>query len=402
MSRTNNKDAFGDDTSVKENDFGALLDQSLRGLSRGLNVGDNFKGEILTISKEETFVSTGTPTDGIVPTSELLDDNKQLKYKKGDIIEVVAIKVRHNEIRLRLKGAKGSADLESLEDAFDMELPVEGKVTEAVKGGFRVMLGGKSGFCPISQMDIKPVNDPSLYIGNKYDFIITRFEEKGRNVVVSRRRVLEISKAESEGEFMEKNKVEDIVDGTVSRLDTFGAFVELAPSVEGLVHISEITWARLKHPSEMLQTGMPVRVKILKMSDEDGRLRISLSIKQGGGEADPWLQASQKFPLGSVWDGTVTKKETFGLFVNLAPGFQGLLPRSKWRDSELAAEFENKKKGDSVKVRIDEIKLEERKISLGVPGEEGDESWRAQAGTTAAAGKGLGTFGDLFKNIKTK
>lgn len=394
---TSKKDIFGDD-GVKADDFGALLDQSLRGLDRGVRVGDNFKGEILSMGKEQAFVSTGTPTDGMIPTIELLDEQKQPKYKVGDLIEVVVLQVRNGEIRLRLKGAKGAADLDSLEDAFDMELPVEGKVTEAVKGGFRVSVMGKSAFCPISQMDSRPVTDTTQFIGNKYDFLITQFEKNGRNIVVSRRRLQDLQKAEAEGEFMNAHKVEDIVEGTVSRLDTFGAFVEIAPGVEGLVHISEISWARLQHPSELLSQGMPVRVKILKMEDTDGRLRISLSIKQGGGESDPWLQVSSKFPVGTVLDATVAKKESFGLFIAIAPGLQGLLPKSKWRDSADAATYENKKRGDTIKVRVDEIRAEERRMSLGLPGEDGDEAWRAHA--PGASSKGLGTFADLLKNVK--
>ncbi|MBX3041729.1 MAG: S1 RNA-binding domain-containing protein [Bdellovibrionaceae bacterium] len=393
-----NNSVFDDEPKAGD-DFGALLDQSFRALERGLRVGDNFKGEILSIGKEETFVSTGTPNDGLLPTMELWDENKQVKYRVGDLIEVVVLKVRDGEVRLRMKGAKGAADIESLEDAFDMELPVEGKVTEVIKGGFRVLLQGKGAFCPISQIDLRPASDTSMYVGNKYEFIITQFGGGGKNIVVSRRRMLEQARAESEGEFMEKAKIGDVVDGSVTRLDTFGAFVELVPGVEGLVHISEISWARLQHPSEMLSSGMPVKVKILKMDEMDGRLKISLSIKQGGGESDPWVQLSQKFSVGTVTQGEVVKKENFGLFVSLAPGFQGLLPRSKWRDSTEAAQYENKKKGDSIAVRVDEIRLEERRMTLGVPGEEGDESWRGHASASSSSSS-FGTLGDMLKGFK--
>lgn len=392
------KDIFGDDTAKKADDFGALLDQSLRGLDRGLKVGDNFKGEILSVGKETTFVSTGTPVDGALPTVELLDENKQLKYKKGDIVDVVVLKLVGGEIRLRLNGARGSADVDSLEDAFDMELPVDGKVTEAVKGGFRVSIDGKLAFCPVSQMDLRAVTDTSLYIGNSYEFIITKFEASGRNIVVSRRRVLEQNKAAAEGDFMTTHKIGDIVEGEISRLDTFGAFMTLGDGVEGLVHISEISWARVAHPSELLQPGQHVAAKILKMEDDDGRLRISLSIKQGGGETDPWLQVATTYPVGRVIEGTVAKKENFGLFVVVAPGLQGLLPRSKWRDSLEPAQYENKKKGEKIMVRIDEIRPEERKLTLGLPGEGDDQSWRSH--TSGSSSKGLGTFADLLKNVK--
>jgi small subunit ribosomal protein S1 len=395
------KDVFGDETMDVQNDFGALLEQSMRGMGRGVKVGDTFKGEILSIGKEECFVSTGTPADGMIHKSELLDENKVLKYKVGDLVEVVVLKINNGEIALRLKGSKAVADLDSLEDAFDMEVPVEGKVIEVVKGGFKVSLMGKTAFCPLSQIDLRVSTDQNQYVGNKYEFIVTKFEKSARDIVVSRRRWLEVNKAEAEGEFIEKHAVDDIVEGTVSRLDTFGAFVELASGVEGLVHISEISWSRLAHPSEMLQIGAPVRVKILKMEEDDtNRLRISLSIKQGGGEADPWILATQKYPVGSVVEGSVVKKETFGLFVNVAPGLQGLLPKSKWRDSAEVSTFENKKRGDSIKVRIDEIQVEARRISLGIPGDDSDETWRAH--NVSSTGKGLGTFADLLQGVKTK
>lgn len=393
-----NKSLFEDEKKPGD-DFGALLDQSFRGLDRGLKVGDNFKGEILSIGKEESFVSTGTPIDGLIPTQELRDENGAVKFRVGELIDVVVLKTRDGEVRLRMRGAKGAANLENLEDAYDMELPVEGKVTEAVKGGFRVLIQGKSAFCPVSQMDLRPVTDTTQFIGNKYDFIVTQFDKAGRNVVVSRRRCLEQQKAEFEGEFMTSHKVEDIIEGKVTRLDTFGAFVEVSPGVEGLVHISEISWARLQHPSEMLSTGMPVRVKILKMDEDDGRLKISLSLKQGGGESDPWLAVTAKMPVGTVIDATVAKKENFGLFISLAPGVQGLLPRSKWRDSAEAATYEGKKRGDPIKVRVDEVRADERRLTLGLPGEEGDESWRATAAGAPSAG-GFATFGDLLKGFK--
>lgn len=386
-----------------KNDFAAMLEASFQAQGRRLSTGDKFEGEILSIGKDQVFVATGTAIDGVLPTQEILDEKKVLKYRKGDRIEVVVVKATANEIRLRAKGAKGAADLDSLEDAFDMELPVEGKVTESVKGGWRVQLMNKTAFCPISQMESRPVTDPAIYIGQKYEFLITQFEEKGRNIVVSRRRLLDLQKAEAEGEFMQTAKAGDLLDGTVTRLDRIGAFVEVAPGVEGLVHISEISWARLQHANEVLSEGQPVKVKVLKIEEDGTRLRISLSIKQGGGESDPWLSLLEKYPRGTVVDGTVAKKESFGLFVQIAGGIQGLLPRSKWRDADDAAGYENKKKGDAIKVRIDEIRAEERRMTFGVPGQDDDQSWREHSGSMAA-GKtgGFGSFGDLLKDIKVK
>lgn len=385
-----------------KNDFAAMLEASLQSQGRRLQSGDKFEGEILSIGKEQVFVATGTAIDGVLPTQEILDDKKLPKYRKGDRIEVIVVKATANEIRLRAKGAKGAADLESLEDAFDMELPVEGKVLESVKGGWRVQLMNKTAFCPISQMEMRPVTDPAVHVGQKYEFLITQFEEKGRNIVVSRRRLLDLQRAEAEGEFIQKTKAGDLLDGTVTRLDRIGAFVEVAPGVEGLVHISEISWARLQHANEVLSEGQPVKVKVLRVEEDGDRLRVSLSIKQGGGESDPWLSLMEKHPRGTVLDGTVVKKESFGLFVQIPGGIQGLLPRSKWRDAEDSASFENKKKGDVFKVRIDEIRPEERRLTFGLPGQEDDQAWREHSGAMGGKSAGFGSLGDLLKDVKVK
>ncbi len=392
------RDAFGDELNVKPaTDFASLFEQSLGGVGKNLSTGDTFIGEILSISKEESFISTSTPVDAMILTVELLDENKQLKFKVGDRIEVVVVKTKGGEIRVTKKGSKKSnSDLDSLEDAYDMELPVEGRVTEVCNGGFRVSVQGKTAFCPVSQMDFK-VMDHQSYVEKKFDFIITQFDPKGRNLVVSRRKLLDLQKVESEGLFLDSATSGDIFTGRVSRIEKFGAFVTLENGVEGLVHISEIGWSRLQDPGEVLHVGQNVTVKLLKSEEIDGRLKISLSIKQAGGEGDPWMQVPVNFPVKTIVDGTVEKKETYGLFVNLAPGVTGLLPKSKWRDSVEHQMYETRKKGDKLKVQIDEIMFEQKKISLGVPAEYDDQTWKSVTTKTGFANSGLSGLNDLLK-----
>jgi small subunit ribosomal protein S1 len=391
------KDLFGDEVQNNENDFGSMFEQSLRGGK--IKQGDSLKGEVLSIGKETVYVSTGTPIDGHLPTTEILDENKQLKFKVGDIIEVVVLKMRENEIFLRYKQAKaGAQNLENLEDAFDMELPVEGKVLELVKGGFRVEVSGNRAFCPLSQIDLRVPQEPESFVGRKFEFVITAYEKDGRNIVVSRRKILEQGQAEEEGKMLEKAQVGDLFDGTITRLEKFGAFVRLENNLEGLIPVSELSWSRGVRTEDVVQTGTPVRVKLLKIEELDGRLRMSFSLKQGGGESDPWTAVLQNYPVGRVLEGTVEKKETYGLFVNLGPAVTGLLPKSKWRDSTEGAQYENKKRGDKIQVQVDEIKMDERKISLGLPGERGDDSWKEHA----ASKSGFGTFGDLLKDFNKR
>lgn len=393
------KDIFGDEETLNtREDFEQMLNDSFTGGARRLKTGDNVRGEILSIGKEEAFMSTGTPVDGAIPVRELLDDKKQLKYKVGDVIDAKVVRVREGEILLKPAGSlSSSGDLESLEDAFDMELPVEGRVTEAVKGGFRVQIQGKMAFCPISQIDSKFVKEGAEFIGQKFDFIITQFEERGRNIVVSRRKILDLKKAESEGEFLQKHKMGDILHGKISRIEKYGAFVELNSGIDGLIPISELAWGRINDPSEIVRLGQEVDVSLLRATEEGDRLRISLSLKQAGGEGDPWMKVPMRYPVGSQHEGTIERKETYGLFVNLAPGITGLLPRSKWRDRIDGGQFDNRKKGERLLIQIDEINLEDKRLTLTPPDEATDLSWQQHSGSGKS---GLGTMADLLKDFK--
>ncbi|QDK46269.1 30S ribosomal protein S1 [Bdellovibrio sp. ZAP7] len=393
------KDIFGDDieTGKSFEDFESMFAQSeAGGFKTRVSVGDKINGEILSIGKEESFVSTGTPVDGMIFTRDLLDENKEVKYHVGDMIECVVISVKGGEVRLAKKGAMG-ATTDTLEDAYDMELPVTGTVTEVVNGGLRVNVQGKTAFCPISQIDSRFVTDASEYVGKKFDFLITQFDK--RNVVVSRRKLLDMQKVENEGAFMQKVQVGAILEGRITRLEKFGAFVELEAGVEGLIHLSELTWSRVHSPQEVVSAGQTVTVKLLKMEEVDGKLKLSLSMKQADGDGNPWNSVPAKFPVGTIVNGKVEKKETYGLFVNIAPGVTGLLPKSKWRDHVDGAQFENKKRGDDIAVQIDEIKFEEKKISLGVPGAGEDHSWRTHQ---PASGSGFGSLGDALKGLTIK
>ena len=390
------KDLFGDEVSVNsENDFGTLFEQSQR---RGsLKAGDTLKGEILTINKERVYVSTGSPVDGHFPVSEIWDENKEPRFKVGEIIDVVVLKQREGEIFLRYKNAKSSSqEMENLEDAFDMEIPVEGKVLEIVKGGFRVEVSGQKGFCPLSQIELRVPQDQESYVGKRFEFLITAYENKGRNMDLSRRKILEQGQAEVEGQMLEKAQVGDLLEGTITRLERFGAFVRLENGLEGLIPVSELSWSRGIKVEDVVHTGMGVTVRLLKMEDVEGRLRMSFSLKQGGGESDPWQSVVINYPVGRMIEGLVEKKETFGLFVSIGPGITGLLPRSQWRDSAEASQYENKKRGDKIQVQVAAIKLEERKLSLALPGELVDESWKSHGSSQG----NFGTLGDLLKGLK--
>ncbi len=392
MAKKKKIDLFDEDNQQRpQNEFETLLNASTV-VTRGLRPGDRLRGEILSLTGSEAFVSTGTPTDAVMPLVP-----GAITLKNGDFVDVVVVRVREGEIIVKMAGSIGSAaDTDSLEDAYDMELPVEGSVLEVVKGGFRVKISGQKAFCPLSQIDFHCSN-PEEYIGRKFEFIITKFEG-GRDLVVSRRRLLELARAEAEGEFIRSIEPGAILTATVTRLERFGAFVRLDSGIEGLIPISEMAWNRIHHPQEVVQLGQTVQVKLLQAVEDGDRLKISFSLKQGGSVMDPWETLEADFPMGSQIEGTVERKESFGLFVNIASGVTGLLPRSAWRDALEASQFENKRKGDKLKVRVDRIDREARRLSFSLPREDEDESWRSHQ----SAGKSLGTLADLLKNVRIK
>ena len=401
-SASDNADSTQDEAKPKSDDFAKLLSESLRNSSKKLSVGDKIRGKILVLGKEDVFVSTGTQHDGLISRRDLLDAEGNCPYKTDDVIELYVTQVRGSDIRLS-KNPTDKNLAEDLEDAFDMMLPIQGRIVEVCKGGVRVNVKGKLAFCPISQIDVKHVENPEEYVGKSFEFQITEFSEGGRNIVVSRRKLLAEEHELSTVSFLEENKDGDVVQGKVARLEKFGAFVELAPGVDGLVHISEIAWSRIGDPAEVLQVGQQVTVKILKRETLNGRAKISLSIKQAlpKGETDAVGTATgapskddtwSKYALKQIVSGKVNRKEPYGLFIQLEPGITGLLHKSK-SDDHPGFKFESVRVGDTLTVQIGEIRIEERRISLDLPRDAGEEDWKQHQQTAAS----FGTLGDQLK-----
>lgn len=392
-------DIFGDDgVAAPAADFESLFAASTQ--IGKVRVGQVLSGELLTLGKDQCFVSTGTPIDGLIPSSDLKDEQGSWKYKKGEYVSVKVVAQKGGQILLRKEGARSSTsqaeDGVNLEDAFDMELPVDGKVVEAVKGGFRVKIGSQTAFCPLSQIDLRVDKDVQTYVGKRYDFRVIEYGEDGRKVVVSRRKVLEGMKVEAESEFLAKHKVGDIFTAKVTRLEKYGAFVEIDGGLQGLVPISELAWGRVEHASDLLSIDQVVQVSLLRAEEEADRLKLSFSVKQAGGESDPWLRVMEKYKVGQNVQGTVVRKEPYGLFVQLEAGVTALYPKSKWRELAEGKELENKKKGDLVQARIDQILFDEKKISLGGGGDADAANWT----DFKASPQKMGTFADLFSKAQ--
>ncbi|PID40076.1 MAG: 30S ribosomal protein S1, partial [Proteobacteria bacterium] len=307
-----------------EESFADLFESYSAGMNENIQVGDKIQGKIIAIGSSSIFVDTGTKVDGVVERSELVDEDGQVSVTEGDTLDLYVIAADESEIRLS-KAISGIGGLNMLRDAWEQKIPVEGKVVAGIKGGFHVEVIKHRAFCPISQIDLNYVEDPAVYIGQTLPFRIKRFEEKGRNIVISRRDILQ-EEAETERKaFMEQMQADAVYPGTVVRIMPFGAFVALAPGVEGLVHISELSWTRLDNPEQVVAIGDKLQVKVLgiKTGDKPGTQKISLSVKQAMG--DPWDEAPQRIRLGTKMKGTVTRCANFGAFVELFPGIEGLV-----------------------------------------------------------------------------
>ncbi len=360
------------ETESTEESFAELFEAYDQQKRDDIRVGDKISGEVISIGRDSVFVDTGTRIDGVVEKGELLNEDGELTCQVGDLLELYAISTKGGEIRLS-KAVAGGGGLELLQDAFEESIPVEGKVSALNKGGFDVLLGQKRAFCPISQMDLHYVEKPEDYVGETFEFLITDFEEDGRNIVVSRRKLLDKAVEKARKTFFKELVVGDEMQGRVTKLMPFGAFVELTPGVEGLVHISELGWSRVENPSDVLQVGDTVKVKVLGMAPDEksNQMKISLSIKQT--LDDPWETIKDRFKEGDVVEGKVTRCAPFGAFVEIESGVEGLVHISEMSYRKRIMKCEDVvQPGDRIQVMLKEIDQSRQRISLSMREVEGD------------------------------
>jgi small subunit ribosomal protein S1 len=394
-----------------EEDFAAMLAESERGRGRGrggraprFSAGDRVRGKVVSIGQEVTVLDLGDGGEGTLETLELRDESGQLTVAVGDTLEarVTAFGDRPGFVYLRrgaARGASGSADLAA---AVQTGLPVEGLVTGVNKGGLEVEIRGVRAFCPISQLELRPVADPSVYVGKRLEFRVTRYEDdrRGPNVVLSRRALLEEEMQARAADTRAKLTVGAVLSGVVVALKDFGAFVDVG-GIEGLLPASEIGFQRGTRPSDVLTIGQPVTVQVLKIEKRDDPKRpeqVSFSLKAL--ERDPWLGAAERLRAGTVVRGRVARTEQFGAFIELAPGVEGLLHISELGgDRHLRHARDAVKVGDALDVTVLALDPEKRRISLGLTKSEEsvDTEGRAAATRASGSGQGLGTLGDLLK-----
>ncbi len=389
-------------------DFEALLaqfEQEHAGATEpsSISVGDRVQGKVVSIGETQVFVDLGGKSEGVMEVAALTDADGNLIAGVGDMVEatVTSIDEETGSLLLGAQQARHLHGLAELEQAYRQQLPVDGRVTGAIKGGVEVQIAGQRAFCPASQVDIRFVEDLSEFVGQHLSFRITKLEGGRRpNLVVSRRAILEDEQQALAAETRARIEEGAVLAGTVTSVKDYGAFVDLG-GVEGMVHVSELAYGHVNHPSDVLREGQPVEVQVLRIEQTGNPKRpekIALSIRALA--RDPWQDATQRFPVGSQVKGTVTRLQPFGVFVEIEPGLEGLVHISELgAGRRVSHPQEVVNSGQEVEATVLGVDPDKRRISLSL-----DASKQASDAPQAASyvdyerpEMSFGTLGDLLR-----
>ena len=342
--------------------FAALFEESLA--RQEMRSGEVIVAEVVSVDSDHVIVNAGLKSESVIDAAEFRDDQGNIEVKVGDFVKVAIEKLEDgygSTVLSRDKAKKMQAWLD-LEEAMNEARIIKGLISGRVKGGLTVMVNGIRAFLPGSLVDMRPVKDTTPFEGKEWDFKVIKLDRKRNNVVVSRRAVLEETMGADREALLESLKEGAVVKGIVKNITDYGAFVDLG-GIDGLLHITDLAWRRVKHPSEVLTVGEEVEAKILKFDQEKNR--VSLGIKQLGD--DPWVALSRRYPVGTRLFGKVTNLTDYGAFVEIEPGIEGLVHVSEmdWTNKNVHP-AKIAQLGDEVEVMILEIDEDRRRLSLGM------------------------------------
>ncbi|MBW4056046.1 MAG: 30S ribosomal protein S1 [Proteobacteria bacterium] len=392
-------DIIEETNETEDESFAKLFEQDGKQAERWLEPGQKLTGKVLKIGNEWIFMDTGQKGEGVIERKEFLDSDGNLTVAEGDAITAYFLSSSQGEMRFTTKIGGSASGSTQLEQAWQAGVPVEGVVEKEIKGGYEIKLGTSRAFCPYSQIALRRVENPEALIGTRLTFRISEYAENGRNIVVSRRALLEEEQRQLKEDAQAGISEGMTVVGTVTSLQDYGAFVDIG-GIEGLLPISEIGWNRVKDVRDVLTVGQQMKVVIKTIDTEKDR--ISLSIKDT--LADPWDQVPAKFPEGSFHTGTVARLDTFGAFVTLSDGVDGLLHISKLgAGKRINHPREVVKEGEQIEIKIESIDRDNRRISLALAGparaaaeeEVTMTEFRRQADDGP---KGMGTLADMLRS----
>jgi small subunit ribosomal protein S1 len=348
--------------AIGQESFASLFEESLS--RQEMRAGEVITAEVVRIDQNFVVVNAGLKSESFIPVDEFRNDRGEVEVKPGDYVSVAIemLEDGYGETRLSREKAKRIAAWNDLEKALNEGALVKGVINGKVKGGLTVMTNGIRAFLPGSLVDVRPVKDTTPYENKEFEFKVIKLDRKRNNVVVSRRAVLEASAGEEREQLLANLKEGTVVKGIVKNITDYGAFVDLG-GIDGLLHITDLAWRRVRHPSEVLNVGDEVQAKVLKFDQEKNR--VSLGLKQLG--EDPWVGIARRYPQGTRLFGKVTNLTDYGAFVEVEQGIEGLVHVSEmdWTNKNVHPS-KVVQLGDEVEVMILEIDEDRRRISLGM------------------------------------
>lgn len=343
--------------SEHEEDFAAMFEASTQ--ARQVKRGQTVDGTIVAIGPEVALVNIGGKGEAEIDVAELKDADGDIDVNVGDRIQAMVVSTG-GTIVLSRKGVRNAATQRELEEAFNAGLAVEGKVVQAVKGGYEVRVARERAFCPLSQIDAARTEDPAVHVGKTYAFRVIEYKNGGKDIVLSRRKLLEDEQRANADQVRRSIEAGAVLTGRVVSVRDFGAFVDLGAGIQGLLHVSEMGWTRVANPGEIVAPGDQVTVKVLRVDEATGK--ISLGLRQL--QDDPWSTVASKYQAGRVYRGQVARVADFGVFVQLDAEFTGLIPLAETgldRNADVRKAFPA---GSDVEVAVLEVDAANRRIRL--------------------------------------
>jgi small subunit ribosomal protein S1 len=388
--------------SEQEDDFAAMFEASVK--TRQLDRGQTIEGTIVALGSEVAFVDVGGKGEAEIDLEELKDADGNIEVAVGNRIRATVVSTSGG-IVLSRKGVSDAATQRELEDAFRAGIAVEGKVERAVKGGYEIRIARERAFCPISQIDIVRTADPAVHEGQVYAFRIIEYRDGGKNLVVSRRKHLEEQQRAAAADVRKSIVPGAVLTGRVASVPAFGAFVDLGGGIQGLLHVSDMSWSRVSSPGEIVAPGDQITVKVLRV--DDATQKIALGLKQL--QDDPWARAATTYEVGQVHTGRVTRVADFGAFVELEPGIEGLAHASTFPATGRTSDWAKAVAvGSSGAFEILSIDVAQKRIGVALLDEASSRAAEATsnqdaivpdtARPDAAAPTSLGSLADSLRN----
>lgn len=375
-----------------EEDFAAMFASSEK--ARQFKRGQMVEGGIVAIGPKVAFIDIGGKGEAEMDVAELKDADGDIEVSVGDRITAMVVSTS-GAIVLSRRGVRNAATQRELEDAFQSGMAVEGKVVQANKGGYEIRIARERAFCPLSQIDIVRTDDPNVHVGKTYVFRVIEYKNGGKDVVVSRRKVLEAEQRANAAEARKAIVPGAVITGRVASVVDFGAFVDLG-GVQGLLHVSEMGWSRVTSPNEIVAPGDQVTVKVLRV--DEATQKISLGMKQL--QDDPWSTVSSKYQVGGLYRGRVSRIADFGVFVELEPEFTGLIPASETgvdRNMDLRKAFQVGTGLDVVVLDVDAASRRIRLSKSAVAEQQEQSDVRDYAARSEAAGPSVGSLAEKLR-----